>query len=280
MKISIMTFIVVIRKLFSGHITGQDKKDYAEFLKNVKTAGIDYVDLTMMEFASYGESYVKEVLREYDLKMSCLISGRSYANLGTSVLEDFKWDAELAQSLDCKIVMAAPFGYETQNASRDEFGLQLKRSFSEISDYADRQGLTVVIEDDPHLILPMCTAAELSELLDSVPSLQMVFDTANMVLAGEDPMAYYQQFKSKIKHMHIKDIMVITDPDSYGDLGINGLKYTTSKFGEGVIDLKTLLPVIAKDGYEGFGALEFVPKPGVPSVSEIRSELEFVLGLI
>ena len=280
MKISIMTFISVIRKLFSGQITGQDKKDYAEFLKNIKMAGIDHVDLTHMEFASFGESYVKEVLREYDLKMSCLISGRPYANLGTSVLEDFKRDAELAQSLACKIVMTAPFGYEMQKASRDELGLQLKRSFGEVSGYAVSQGLTVVIEDDPHLSLPMCSAAELADLLDSLPSLRMVFDTANMVLAGEDPLEYYQQFKDKIKHMHIKDIVVISDPDSYGDLGINGLKYTTSKFGQGVIDLKSLLPVIEKDGYEGFGALEFVPNSGVPSVSEIRSELEFVLGLV
>lgn len=279
MKISLMTFMVVIRKLIAGSISAQDKKDYSEFLKNVKTAGIDHVDLTIMEFASFGESYVKEVLREYDLKMSCLISGRQYANPGTSVLEDFKWDAELAQSLDCKIVMAVPFGYETQNASRAEFGLQLKRSFSEVADYADRQGLIIVIEDDPHLDLPMCSAAELTDLLAAAPNLRMVFDTANMVLAGENPLEYYQQFKSKIKHMHIKDIMTITDPDSYGDLGVDGLKYTAVKFGEGVIDLKGLLPVIEKDGFDGFGALEFVPKDGVPSVGEIKRELEFVLDL-
>lgn len=102
MKISLMTFMVFIQKLFSGQISAQDKKDYSEFLKNIKMAGIDHVDLTTLEFSLFGESYVKEILREYDLKMSCLLSGHHYANPGVSVLEDFKWDAELAQSLDCK----------------------------------------------------------------------------------------------------------------------------------------------------------------------------------
>lgn len=280
MKISLMTFMVFIQKLFSGQISAQDKKDYSEFLKNIKMAGIDHVDLTTIEFSLFGESYVKEILREYDLKMSCLLSGHHYANPGVSVLEDFKWDAELAQSLDCKILMAVPFDYETQNASRAEFGLQLKRSFGEVADYAHSQGLTVVIEDDPHLLLPLCSAAELNDLLAVIPNLQMVFDTANMTLVGENPLEYYQQFKSRIKHMHIKDIMTVTDPNSYGDLAIDGQRYTSCKFGEGIIDLKTLLPVIAKDGYAGFGALEFVPKSGVPSVGEIKRELEFVLGLV
>ncbi len=280
MKFSLMTFMVVIRKLMAGAMTGEDKRDYSDFLKNIKTAGLDHVDLSTMELSAFGDAHVKEMLWEYDLKTSCLLAGRPYATLGAPVAEDFKRDVELAQSLGCRIIMAVPFGYETQQLARQDLGNLLKTNFRAISDYAFSQGITVVIEDDPHLTLPMCSAAELADLLSAAPHLRMVFDTANMVLAGDDPADFFRQFRSKIAHMHIKDIITVTDPNAYGDKGIDGQRYAAAKFGDGLIDLTTLLPLIENSGYDGFGALEFVSSAPIPSVDEIRREMDFVKAVI
>lgn len=92
------------------------------------------------------------------------------------------------------------------------------------------------------------TASEAKAVLDRVkhPSLQLVWDPANMLVAGEDPFpAGYELLpKDRIGHVHAKDCHMEGHKPIWGPLG-------TRK-----VDWKGQIAALLRDGYKGAVSLE------------------------
>lgn len=113
------------------------------------------------------------------------------------------------------------------------------------------------------------------QLLDEIPQLMLLFDTANPCLSpdfskpepwpNQNPFEFWKLFSSRVKHVHIKD----------GWLNPATGKEKYCMPGEGPCKLEQLLEAILKDGYQGAFTIEphiavVYHDPSVQSSSEQR----------
>ena len=84
--------------------------------------------------------------------------------------------------------------------------LRLAQGLKRIVSAAAEYGVTVMVEDFPSPLLPMCDSAEMRALLDGAPGLKLVLDTGNTLARKEDPVAFAERFLGDFVHVHLKDI--------------------------------------------------------------------------
>jgi L-ribulose-5-phosphate 3-epimerase len=123
------------------------------------------------------------------------------------------------------------------------------RVASALRDLADRaaeRNLIVGIENEH--ACNIATAAETARLFAAVdhPALQVIWDPANALVAGEMPFPDGYQYLpvSRIVHVHAKDCTVADHVPTFGPLGEMG------------IDWRGQLNALARDGYRGAISLE------------------------
>lgn len=112
----------------------------------------------------------------------------------------------------------------------------------------EEKGVTVVIEDAPQREFPMCSEAELRYLLEAVPGLKLVYDSGNMLHAGEDPVEYYDHLAQYVAHGHLKEMGKAPD----GTL-------MEWRHGEGIVDFNTLFAHMRQNDFGGYLAIELPP---------------------
>ena len=123
------------------------------------------------------------------------------------------------------------------------------RVASALRDLADRaveRGLIIGVENEH--ACNIATGAETARLLAAVdhPALQVIWDPANALVAGETPFpdGYTKIPVSRIVHVHAKDCSVADHVPTFGPLGEMG------------IDWRGQLEALARDGYRGTISLE------------------------
>ena len=116
----------------------------------------------------------------------------------------------------------------------------------ELADRAQERRLIVGIENEH--ACNIATGAETAQLLASVdhPALQLIWDPANALVAGETPFpeGYTRLPLARIVHVHAKDCKVTDRVPTFGPLG------------EMAIDWRGQLAALARDGYRGTISLE------------------------
>jgi sugar phosphate isomerase/epimerase len=92
------------------------------------------------------------------------------------------------------------------------------------------------------------TAVESAKVLEAIshPNLQMVWDPANALVAGEEPYpsGYSRLPKGRIAHVHAKDCHMEGDKPIWGPLGTRHVKW------------KEQISALLADGYRGYVSLE------------------------
>jgi L-ribulose-5-phosphate 3-epimerase len=123
------------------------------------------------------------------------------------------------------------------------------RVASALRDLADRaveRGLIIGIENEH--ACNIATGAETGRLLAAVdhPALQVIWDPANALVAGETPFpdGYATIPVSRIVHVHAKDCVVADHVPTFGPLGEMGIEW------------RGQLAALARDGYRGSISLE------------------------
>jgi len=84
----------------------------------------------------------------------------------------------------------------------------------------------------------------------------MNMDTGNTFIAGRDPVAFLDQFKHKVNHVHIKDVSPELAAALRGEL--TGIALSSCAIGEGVNadNIKKCVGILAKSGFQGTLCLE------------------------
>jgi L-ribulose-5-phosphate 3-epimerase len=116
----------------------------------------------------------------------------------------------------------------------------------QLADEAQARGLVVGIENEH--ACNVATGAETARLLAAIdhPALQVIWDPANALVAGETPYPQgYQRIPlSRIVHVHAKDCTVANHVPTFGPLGEMG------------VDWRGQLAALATDGYRRTISLE------------------------
>lgn len=257
-KFSLMTFTLDID-------VAMKKMTVKDCLTLAKNEGIPYVDV--MNPSEAREKEYVAAARETGVKPLCFIGSVSFFS------ED---DAKIKQTLSRHLQSAAGLGAKLymivpMNAQKDgkvcaklgkaEVRNRLKKYFSLAVKLAEGTGIKACFETTPRDYTCLSGTEDCLWILEQVPGLGLVYDTANMLPHGDDPLEYYEALKAYIVHTHVKDVALTNatwkDKLFRAERAKTGEVMKCCVFGEGVIPLKEILHRMKQDGYPGTFALEY-----------------------
>ena len=263
-KLSVMT-LGFLKDTFmpfkeDGDVEGLRKR-YRKLFKEIKKADINAIDIASFEVGYLGVDFVLDALKEFDFYVASYIHLGNYADGNIPVQTNFeqaKKQMDTAIKLNAKNFMVVPQPHEgIDKLDAKEVKANITANVRAINDYAKTVGLQVILEDYPDPSLHLSSRKELDEMLSNVVGAKLVFDSANMIVAGEDPVEYAHHFKGKIAHVHVKDIEITSEQADSGERTKEGKRIRTVFVGTGVVDIPAVVKALLSDGYDGTFALEF-----------------------
>lgn len=120
-------------------------------------------------------------------------------------------------------------------------------------------GMPVCFELTPHDELCLSGAEDCLRVLHAVDGLGLVFDTANMLSHGDNPVSAYEALKEHIVHVHLKDVALkdMERGSAYLERCKDGRVMQCVVWRKGVIPIDELCHRLISDGYSGLFAIEY-----------------------
>lgn len=285
MKYSLMTTSMVFPmadKLHAGTAMDEVKKEYADMLAMVADCGIPAVEITSLELDVFGLDFVKSALTRAGLTCGCLIHMDTYAETAEpkhGAIEETAMQKILdAKALGADYVMLALMAQpDAEDHGTEELRDALIRNIRPIAAFGAENGVTVSVEDTPDIRLPLCDSADIRPILDAIPALSLTYDTGNMLLKGEDTLAFYRALKDRVVYVHLKDMEYAGQSDN-ADPTIDRRWIRTALHGQGVLDFGSILRELRAGGYDGWLMLEYAGSEN--HAANIRAAKEMMDKLI
>lgn len=234
-----------------------------------RTRGLTGFDMFLGEIKLYGTSRVQRGLGTNGLVLSSLIVTVAFLAEPQKIRAKIEKAIAMANRFRCKRIMIVPSDALTAKSKLEKLSAEQKldhyvRGFSLAVDLAKVQGIEIMLEDTPTITSSLASAADCRALLDRVPGLRFVYDTGNMLVAGDDPIEFFHVVKDRISHVHLKDAVVVDkNVKGIGDITVDGRKMQPRRFGEGHVPLAEILQLLADSDYTGRVAIEYTrPEKG------------------
>ena len=174
------------------------------------------------------------------------------ATLGVEyVLHTIRW-AKLA---GCPRVDTTDDRHRPEGMTDREALDHMRRIYGQILKVAEAYGIVINIEPHGYYTTKPEFMAEMLGFADS-PYLRMNMDTGNTFIAGQDPVAFLEQFQDKADHVHIKDVSESLAASARGEL--TGIAVSHCAIGEGANagNIRRCVSILREAGYKGVLSLE------------------------
>lgn len=273
MRLSLMSFTMVM--------DGVKKYVDADLLcRIIKESGLDEVDLMQMEFHIYGKAALSAALKKYNIRCGCLIMEAPFYTNPDGVETAVRAALELAREIGTSNLMIVPGNTDApdrmicERLGRQGILDQTVECFRKAVKLANPYGIQVIFENTPHDFKPLSSAVDCLYVLEQVPGLGFVFDTANFRVSdvNNDEMKSYELLKERIVRFHLKDVRIGDYP--MGEKCVDGQALKLVMEGSGVIPIESLLQRSLADGFCGTYAIEY-PAPsdthGVGHISTVEA---------
>lgn len=272
-RYSLMTMNLA-KELIRGSINVEDS------LRLAAERGIPYVDVMHVSPKELG-TYQK-AMTATGVKVCCYICYVSLFSEEKAIRKALEKELCIARSLQAKKVMIVPYFPVVDNRKAKKLGREqtlktLERGFQIAVEMGGAYGLDVCFETTPQEDIHLSGTEDCLYVLERVPGLGLVMDTANMLPHGDDPLVAYESLKKYIVHVHLKDVTLKkARPSLFPDeRSADGRKMQLVAIGEGVIPVREIYHRMLADGYEGVFTIEYArPKSGVCTLQEHASQLE------
>jgi inosose dehydratase len=131
----------------------------------------------------------------------------------------------------------------------------MKKIYRQIVRVAENYDITINVEPHGYFTTKPEFMDEILSCCDS-PALRLNMDTGNTFIAGQDPVAFLERFKSKVAHVHIKDVSESLAAASRGEL--TGIAVSQCAIGDGVnaANIRRCLEILVETGYSGVLSIE------------------------
>ena len=227
-------------------------KSEDEKIQAVKDAGYEGIESITIDYTA-SPSVVKDRMDKFGLKLAaqtvpCLIMGTDDRRL----TELAQGQISVAKSTDCKIsviMVARTDGDKTHSyGSTLDHYQEAGRRLNLIGRILADSGVALCIHN--HIDHMAESVEEMDILMNETDerSVGICFDTAHAVCGGNDPLAYAKRFRSRIRHLHLKDTKNFLSGRPYF------FKNAFLPLGEGVIDFPAIMAVLGK--YNGWVTVE------------------------
>lgn len=200
---------------------------------------------------------LREKMEGYGVKFSqldaafpvSLPEGASYGLV--YILNTIRW----AKLVGCKHIDTTDHMYKPEGLTDDQALEMMKRIYSQILDKAERYETIINIEPHGYYTTKPEFMEKMLNFVDS-PYLRMNFDTGNTFIAGQDPVAFLDQFKDKVSHVHIKDVSESLAASLKGEL--TGIAVSNQAIGEGVNveNIEKCFDILVDIKYDGVVSVE------------------------
>ena len=158
---------------------------------------------------------------------------------------------DLAAETECPVVMSDEGPLPTDWMTRDQGFDILCVSLEAVVRHAQKRGVTFAIELHNALTArPGCLVKLLQRF--GPDELGVNFDTGNSFLAGNDPVEYLRRVADRVVHVHLKDIPASQLPERGK---VTGTRVGVA-VGDGLVDVRGVLGVLAEAGYQGVLSVE------------------------
>lgn len=193
------------------------------------------------------------------------------------VLNSIRW-AKLA---GCPRVDTTDDRHKAADASDREVLAQMKRIYEHIVKIAENYEIVINIEPHGYYTTNPETMEELLSFTDS-PYLRLNMDTGNTFIAGQDPVSFLERFKSKVSHVHIKDVSESLCSAMRGAL--TGIAVSHCAVGEGVNaeNIRRCLSILKRVGFDGVLSIECEGQGGPMlerSLAWLRNEISKAVAI-
>lgn len=233
-----------------------------DVLQLAKNAGVPYVDL--MNISSRELNVYQDAMQETGVKLACYIAQVDFLRAEEHWMPQLHGGLQAAAALNAQRMMIVPFsdGEDMQLVREMESDAVLYR-MTEGFRFAVAEGkkhnMPVCFETTPHEIFRLSGTADCMQVLQAVPGLGLVFDTANMLPHGDDPVEAYEALKQYTVHVHLKDVKLVSGPEreAYWEKARDGRGMQCTVWGEGEIPVMDIYRRLLRDGYDGLFAIEY-----------------------
>ncbi len=176
-------------------------KTLNETFKYMKNAGISALDVKYERFFEDPNLYSEILIAGMTVSSVFYIGDLGIADNYTKELEIIDFCAD--HKINDIMLLTKPALNEVNNV--DKYLFNLKQNLRRIVNYAKIYGIRVGIENFGREDSVFSSVKNLSDILNSVKGLYLVYDSGNFFLANEDPYDAFVTFKNKISRVHIKD---------------------------------------------------------------------------
>ena len=258
-QFSLMTFGLA-RDFAKKTMTVQDSLELAS------NAEIPYIDV--MRVAAKSVPEYQTAIAATGVKVYCYISCISFFAKEKAICSALTREMAVARDLGAKLFMIVPYYMMIDNAKAKKMGRErvlelMVRGFRMAVQRGKEYGLKVCFETTPAEEIRLSGTEDCKYVLDRVPGLGLVFDTANMLPHGDETLTAYEALKNHIIHVHLKDVCLAdAKPSLFPDeRTADGQLMRGVVFGQGVIPVGEVYKRMVQDGYTGQFAIEYI-RPG------------------
>ncbi len=261
----------------------QYEKNYREILNLARKAGYLKIDVTSEELNVLGVDKIFAALQSVGMSAASYIYLDEFANPDGKTdrivrTNNAARDAVHLQTDVFMVVTVAHSGIEKM--SKAEIHNQVIGHWKPATEYATSLGLKIAVEATPDLRLHLCKAEDLSHILDSIPKMQMVYDTGNVTLTGEISILHAREFISRICYVHIKDMRVVNENSPIIERRYDGVPMAVAPVGTGLIDIFSIIKELRQLGYDGEMTVEFMVDENLEYFTSLQRCFNYMQNLI
>ncbi len=251
-----------------------------------KENGVEYLDMMVTEIRLYRVKTLKKAFSETGVRCDCVTATLPFFR----GVEKYpvKLDAafKTCEQIGANKLMIVPGAFDAKvcrQLRREEMQRRMIELYSMAVKRGKERGIEILFEDTPQAHKPLSSAADCRAVLDAVPGLGFVFDTANFLVAEVecDLLADYELLKDRICRVHLKDVE--RGRFRRAERCENGESIRCVTTGSGIVPLRPFVKRLQADGYDGVACVEYAAKATVhgdahgeqlkPYVQKIRSYL-------
>ena len=262
-RLSLMTFPMIMdykMKRFSI-------KETFELCRKASLKSIDVMNVEPKEI----NEYVKYAA-EYNIDIYCYIANISFFKEKANIDYNLQTEMAKAKKLGAKLFMIVPYKpivdkKSIASLSKNEIREYLIKGFRTAVSIGKEYGLKVCFETTPHERLHLSGNEDCRYILDAVDDLGFVFDTANMLSHGDEPLSGVELLFDRTCHIHLKDVVVLDKKykNIEQEFTKEGNVFKACIWGEGIIPIQKFYDKFNEAGYKEKFAIEYVHPPKYPA---------------
>ncbi len=255
-RMSLMTFAMGL-DILTGKISAE------QTLLIAKECGVPSVDVMCVPEKKV--SVYQDAVRKTGISVYCYITNISFFRSDDSIAAAIRQELQVAQQLGAKLLMIVPSGApeirQAKRMVRTAVAERMAHGFQMAVDLSCGTGITVCFETTPHDALCLSGTDDCRTVLDMVPDLGLVLDSANMLPHGDTALDAYTRLKDRIIYVHLKDVSLVQRHTflSAPERAADGRIMQCTVWGQGCVPVRALYEKMLADGYTGRFAIEYIP---------------------